>query len=103
MEKSDDMFGNVISSYTQEEAVSDGVLVPVGRCGQTKVVFTANLFHDGYKVKEARVNLIERGLKMLNEPDAEDSDYMKLRVIDKGKIWVILDGNGITFMKPSDY
>lgn len=103
MEKSQDVFGKVISVYTQEEAIEDGVLVPVGRCGHYSVIFTSNLFHDGYEDKEARITLIERGVKMLNDPDPEDTSDMRLRVIERDKIWVILDGNGITFMQPSDY
>jgi hypothetical protein len=47
--------------------------------------------------------LVERGIKLLKEPDPEDTDYMKLRVIEKDFIWVILDGNGLTFMRPEDY
>ena len=93
----------VISRYTQEQAIEDGVLVKVGSAGNLPVVFTSNLFYDRYEDKENRVVLVERGLVSLQQIDKEDTDYMKLRVLEPGKIWVILNGDGITFMKPEDY
>jgi hypothetical protein len=98
-------FDNVISTYTQEQAIEDGILVRVGRLtsGQ-RVVFTTNLFETGgYDDPAKRIQLIERGIILLQQPDPEDTDYMKLRVIEKDRIWVIADGNGLTFMRPEDY
>lgn len=103
MRTSQDVFGNVISVYTQDEAISDGVLISVGTCGHNRVVFTSNLFNDGYEDSDARMRLIAKGLKMLNEHNPDDTDFMRLRVIEEGRIWVIHDGNGLTFMKPEDY
>jgi hypothetical protein len=94
----------LIYEYTREQAVSDGILVPVGRVGNQSVVFTSNLFADGYQDEQKRIELVNRGLEMLRQPDPEDSEYMKLRVIEKGKIWVIWHaGEGFTYMKPEDY
>jgi len=104
-ENKEDLFGNVISTYTQEQAIEDGILVPVGQLtsGQ-RVVFTRNLFESGgYEDTERRVQLVEEGLSLLRKPDPEDTDYMKLRVIEKDRIWIIVDGNGLTFMRPEDY
>jgi len=94
---------DIIYEYTQEQAIEDGILVKVGTCGELPVVFTSNLFHDGYEEKEKRIELVKKGLALLRQPDKEDTDYMKLRVIEKRRIWVVLDGNGITFLKPEDY
>ena len=94
----------VIYTYTREQAIEDGVLVPVGHIGNQSVVFTSNLFADGYEDEQKRKELVNRGLTMLRQPDPEDSDYMKLRVIEKDKIWVIWHaGEGFTFMRPEDY
>ena len=93
----------IISRYTQEQAIEDGILVKVGNCGKLPVIFTTNLFYDGYEEQEKRIELVKKGLEMLKQPDKEDTNYMKLRVIEKDKIWVILDGDGITFLKPEDY
>ena len=94
----------VIYTYTREQAIEDGVLVPVGHIGNQSVVFTSNLFADGYEDEQKRKELVNRGLEMLRQSDPEDTDYMKLRVIEKDKIWVIWHaGEGFTFMKPEDY
>ena len=96
-------FDAVISEYTQEQAIADGVLVDVGLIGDEKVVFTGNLFADGYEDTEKRKALVELGIQKIQEPDKEDSDYMQLRVLEKDRIWLIRDGNGFTFMRPEDY
>ena len=101
MNKND--FGEVISVYTQDQAIEDGVLVHTGYCGKERVVFTNNLFHEGYEDLDKRTALIKKGLEMLKKDDPEDTSYMRLRVIEKGKIWVIWNGDGFTFMKPEDY
>ena len=94
----------VIFAYTQAQAIEDGVLIVVGYCGKEKVVFTRTLFYDGYEDVEKRKALVMRGLELLKVPDAEDSEYMKLRVIEKDKLWVIWSaGDGLVFMKPEDY
>ena len=99
----EELFGPVISTYTAEQAVEDGVLVYVGDVGREKVYFTNNLFSQGYDDYMKRLELVHRGLGMLSKPDEQDTDYMMLRVIEKDKIWVIEDGQGITFMHPDDY
>ena len=103
---------NVIYQYTQEQAIEDGVLVVVGRCNNQKIIFTTNLFSD-YTCEDKdgknRVDIdklkrtIEKGLSLLKERDKEDTNYMRLRVIEKNKIWVIWNAEGFTFMKPEDY
>ena len=104
----DDLFGPVIFKYTPDDAVRDGVLIPVGEMTYTHgpptpLYFTSNLFADGYEDDMKRKELVYRGLDLLRKPDEQDSDYMRLRVIEEGRIWVILDGQGYTFMKPEDY
>ena len=42
-------------------------------------------------------------MQLLVQYDAEDDDIRKLRVILEDQIWVILDGDGITFLRPQDY
>src|SRR5512139_325467 len=99
----------IISEYTMDQAIEDEILievVEVQRNDRTKirVVFTRTLFEEGgYEDKTKRVALVTRGIELLKKPDPDDTDYMRLRVIETGKIWVIQDGNGITFMKPEDY
>ena len=99
----------IISEYTMDQGIEDGILVEVGEVQRNdgtkiRVVFTRTLFEEGgYEDKTKRIALVAKGMKLLDKPDPEDTDYMRLRVFEKGKIWVIHDGNGITFMRPEDY
>ncbi len=99
----------IISEYSMDQGIEDGILVEVGEIQRKdgtkiRVVFTRTLFEEGgYEDKTKRVDLVIRGMELLKKPDPEDTDYMRLRVIEEGEVWVIHDGNGITFMKPEDY
>ena len=100
----DPIFGEIISRYTQEEAIEDGVLVHVGFVGNERVVFTRALFSEGYDDEIKRCSLVKRGLELLRKPDPEDSPFMRLRVIEKDEIWAIWNaGEGFTFLTPEDY
>lgn len=100
----DDFWGPVIYKYTAKDAVEDGIFIEVGSVGDEPVYFTSNLFEwGGYQDRDKRIALVKKGLELLQEPDPEDTEYMKLRVIKKGEIWVVRTGEGITFMKPEDY
>ncbi len=94
---------DLISKYTQDDAINDGVLVVVGEVNKIKIVFTTNLLFDGFEDTNKRTALVKKGLDLLEKHNDEDTSYMKLRVIEKDKIWVIHNAEGITFMKPSDY
>ena len=98
------VFGEVISVYTQDQAIEDGVLVHVGSVGKQRVVFTQALFSQGYEDGAKRKALVEKGLELLCREDAEDSPDRRLRVIEKGKIWVVWNvDEGFTFLMPEDY
>lgn len=98
-----ELFGEPIFTYTTEQAVEDGVLIPVGTVGPHQVYFTAALFAEGHEDKQKRVDLVNRGLELLRQPDPEDTRYMKLRVIEKDKVWVIAEPGKLTYLKPEDY
>jgi hypothetical protein len=94
----------VIFCYTQAQAIADGVLLVVGYYGKEKIVFARSLFYAGYADVQRRQALIARGLELLKQPEPGDSAYMKLRVIEPDKLWVIWSaGEGYVFMKPEDY
>ena len=101
---------DVISVYTREDAIQDGILIRLDVRASGKpldVCFTANLWSD-YKVDELRrlrTTLIMTGLTRLTEADPEDiPGVRKLRVVVEDRIWVIADTDGaITFMRPEDY
>ena len=100
----------IISTYTTEEAVEDGVLVPLGTVGRTPVYATRNCFdRAGLDNPLQRKGVVLEAVDVLNRPDPEDDGFRKLRVLHKGIaadydcLWVILDGQGITIMFPEDY
>jgi hypothetical protein len=100
----DEFFGPGISKYTARDAVEDGIFIEVGCIGKEPVYFTTNLFESGgYEDQNKRVNLVNKGLDLLKKQESEDSDYMRLRVVEEDEIWVVYNGEGITFMKPEDY
>ena len=97
-----DLFGPVIDVYSQRDALDDGILIVVSADKVTglPIFFTSNLFED----RQGQVlQIISKGLELLKQPDSEDSEYMKLRVIEKDSIWVVWNPKGFTFMKPEDY
>jgi hypothetical protein len=103
-DEENETFGPVISKYTAKDAVEDGIFVKVGSLGPAPVYFTTNLFESGgYEEREKRLSLVNRGLDLLRQDDPEDSEYMRLRVVEKDQIWVVYNGEGITFMRPDDY
>lgn len=101
-------FEEVIHRYTTDEAVADGVLV---RCGFVTVndnelwpvYLTRTLFEDGFQDRSRQRDLIELGLRRLRQPDPEDSAWMRLRVLEKDKAWVIAEPGKLTYLKPEDY
>lgn len=97
-----EVYGEPISVYTLQNALDDGILVKVGELSNLKipVVFTSNLFND---VKDHYREIITRGLEMLNKTDEQDSEYSRMRILEKDSIWVIANSEGVTFMKPEDY
>ena len=98
------LYGDLlVSVYTAEDAVRDGVFMKYGTLAFTPVYITSNLYNDGYDDEEKEEKLIQSGLEMLFHEDPEDSDTMRLRVVKKNEIWVAETGDGITFMKPEDY
>jgi len=99
----EDLFGPIISSYTTEQAVEDGVLIHTGNVGPHQVYFTHSLWEEGYSDLARRIELVNRGLDLLRQRDPEDSPYMKLRVIEQDKIWVIAERGKLTYLKPEDY
>jgi len=96
----------VIVRYTREEAIADGVLTPTGFAftdtgTRVNVTFTTHLF-EAFRDAEERSALVREGLTALADPNPED-DGRRLRVLRDGTIWVIWDGDGITFLYPDDY
>lgn len=93
----------IIYNYTAKDAVRDGIFHALGRFAFHPIYFTSGLWNEGLEDDDKREKLIERGIELLTQRETEDTEYLKLRVIEKNKIWVTQKYGGITFMKPSDY
>ena len=105
----DEEFGELISEYSLEQAIEDGVLVEWSKSdwqllsGGKPIVVTTHLFdyasindlHDLWNtfiVWKANVK------ELLPE-----EDQMFVTEIDGKNVWVIEDGQAITMMYPEDY
>ena len=95
-----------ISVYTRQDAIDDGVLVPYQFTCKGKrydVCFTRALHERYADAPQLREIIAKTGIRLLGQPDREDDGYRKLRVIEAKKVWVIEDGEGITYLRPEDY
>lgn len=62
------------------------------------------LSHQMARMPEHASIWLEKGLKMLEEEDKQDSPLFKLRVVDERHgIWIIEDGVTITLLHKSEY
>ena len=100
----------VISKYSREQAVEDGVIIELGAVGKVPVLATSNCFHKaGLDNPLQRRGVVLEALEALKRHDSEDSAGYKLRVLHKGIaadydcLWVVYDGEAVTIMLPEDY
>lgn len=94
--ESDKLFGEVISAYTKEQAIEDGILADFGKFGKAGIVFTANLLSSFSK--EEIVSVLLKGLAL----EFERHD-LKIILVNNKKIYVDWNGADLTFMLPEDY
>ncbi len=121
MEQSDDC---VISRYTREQAIEDGVLADITQQARETGIalptaITDHLHQVLVDIPETSVGQDYRGrlhdvlwmtflkLKRLqaNRISAEDFPAEVEVIIDgsKHKLWIVVDGDGLTIMYPEDY
>ncbi len=109
----DEEFGEIVSVYSLEQAIEDGVLVEVFSFNSKDfvekytngkpVVATAHLFN-----QVSQTDLIDLWNKYvdwrLNVKELlPEEDQMFVTEIDGKNVWVIEDGQAITMMYPEDY
>jgi hypothetical protein len=105
----DEVFGEVISVYSLERAIADGVLVEVfkNRWQQLSegkpIVATAHLFNE---VSLAGLQEIWNEFVHWNKqikPTLPEEEQMFVTSMNSEKIWIIEDGDAFTMMYPDDY
>ena len=95
----------LIHADTRQDAISDGVLVPytfTHNHRKLDACFSAGLYEKYQNDPKSLSWIARRGIKLLQQYDLEDDVVCKRRVIVKGQIWVIEDGDGITFLTPQE-
>jgi len=105
----DEVFGEVVSVYSLEQAIADGVLVEVfknrwNELSEGKpIVATAHLF--------CQVSLAGL-LEIWNEyvewrnnvmPSLPEEEQMFVTTMDGEKVWLLEDGQAFTMLYPEDY
>jgi len=89
---------DIISIYTREDAINDGIIFNAGRIANREVDLTTNLIAklDKYKLARAIVEGLESA-RHLSKPDMKEIE------VNSKKIWVDDNGSVITLMLPEDY
>ena len=105
----DEVFGTVISVYSLEQAIEDGVLVEVFKnrwpelSGGKSIVATSHLF--------SQVSLAGL-LEIWNEyvdwrknimPTLPEEDHLFVTTMNSEKVWLLEDSEAFTMMYPEDY
>jgi hypothetical protein len=100
---------DIISSYTQQEALEDGVLVELFKkswpklTGGRPILATSHLF---YKVSLAGLMEVWNefaGWRRNIMPTLPEEERLFHTLMDDKKVWVIEDNSGFTLMYPEDY
>lgn len=105
----DEVFGKVISVYSMQQAIEDGVLIEVFKnrwqqlSGGKPIVATAHLFNE---VSLAGLQEIWNEFVHWNtqiKPTLPEEEQMFVTSMNSEKIWFIEDGDAFTMMYPDDY
>ncbi len=100
-------FGEPVYVYTNAKAVEDGVLLQLAHYRKHVPVFVTRNCFDQLRLNDFRraSYFCTDGLERLDQPDPEDDENRRMREfkVQGTRVWVIADGNGITFMLPEDY
>jgi hypothetical protein len=93
----------IISVYTREQAVADGVLVPLFRYQGKPVVATSHIYGETALVDLVRVFREFDAWDKYDRPQLKEEDQLFHMNMNGKKVWVIDDGEAFTIMYPEDY
>jgi hypothetical protein len=95
----------VISSYTDEEAIEDGVIIPVSFGNITRVTNSVIAeFSEGNELDESKfLVFMKEASEELDSMMKEKQDWFYETVIDNKRYFIAENGAGFTLMKPEDY
>ncbi len=89
---------DIISVYTRDDAIEDGVIFKAGRIANRDVDLTANLIArlDKREIAKAIIEALEAA-RHFRQPDMKEIE------VNGKKVWVDDNGQVITLMLPEDY
>ncbi len=89
---------DVISVYTRQDAIKDGIIFNTGRIANRDVDLTVDLIEklDKREIAKAIVMALE-AVRTFRQPDMKEIN------INGKKVWVDDNGSVITLMLPEDY
>jgi len=93
----------IISKYTRQQAVNDGLLVQIHNWGDKPVMATTHLQADFTWAEMFDIWLEFRAWKKDVEPNLPEEKKLFVTVKKDKKIWIIEDAESYTLMYPEDY
>ena len=89
---------DIISVYTRDDAIKDGMIFNAGRIANRDVDLTVDLMKklDKYELAKAIVMALE-AVRSFRQPDMKEIE------INGKRVWVDDNGGVITLMLPEDY
>ena len=94
---------NIISRYTRQQAVDDGILTEVLQWAGKPVMATAHIANDLTKNQMLDVWRTFQFWKVQEEQLLPEEDRLFYTPVNGKKVWVIEDTEGYTIMYPEDY
>ena len=107
MHKADE--ADVISTYTLQQAIEDGVLVEIFKnrwqslSGGKPIVATAHLFHEVSLAGLLEIWNAYVAWRKHTEPTLPEEERLFSTTMNSHKVWVIEDAQAFTLMYPEDY
>ena len=94
---------NIISSYTRQQAVDDGILVELLRWNGMPVMATSNIADELPRNQLLDVWRQFQFWKDQEEPKLPEEERLFKTVKNDKTVWVIEDAEAFTIMYPDDY
>ena len=107
----EETFGPVIHSYTEEQAIEDGMLTPICEIDGKRIVFTCGILstitkRDASGIEKVDVlaikYIIRAGLLELRRVMGTDAEGIA-KLEHLGTIWAVEEPGKVTFMRPDEY
>ena len=100
---------DVISTYTLQQAIEDGVLVEIFKnrwktlSGGKPIVATAHLFNEGSLAGLLEIWNEYVAWRKHTEPTLPEEERLFTSTMNDHKVWVLEDGEAFTLLYPEDY